>query len=135
VIRITTWPEHVTGERARRGKKQRDHATCTWDGREFRVLALSATTSLARALVAAGCPDQPWQAFTPEGTPSLRGRSLHAWAKLTVTEGDAGFRQQPYAEHWGTRQTAADAEDDAEPPTDPEAAGVRPLSHAVREDA
>jgi hypothetical protein len=35
-------------------------------------------------LAAAGVPDQPWQSFTATGTPTLRGRSLHRLAALTV---------------------------------------------------
>jgi hypothetical protein len=100
MIRITTWPEHVTGDRAITGQAQRDYATCTWDGRDFQVLKPSATTALARMLAAAGYPDQPWQAYPPDGTPSLRGKSLHAWAKRSVTESDrGGFKVRPFAEH------------------------------------
>ena len=99
VIQMLTWPEHVTGERAITGKRQRDHATCAWDGREYRVLTLSATTALARVLVAAGCPDQPWEARTPTGTHSLYGPSLHAWAGRIVTEDDRGFHLRVYSEH------------------------------------
>ena len=130
MIEMTTWPEHVTGKRARTGKKQRDHATCEWEGRTFRVLALSATTTLARALVAAGCPDQPWQAITPNGTKSLRGPSLHAWAKLTVAEGDQGrVRMQPYHERTGQGGRSDDDEEDEAGGT-VEAAGVPVLMEA-----
>lgn len=96
---MVTWPERITGERARTGKRQRDHATCTWDGREYRVLTLSATAALARKLVADGCPDQPWEACTPDGTRSLHSRSLHAWARVTVREDDRGARLHPFKEH------------------------------------
>ena len=52
-----------------------------WHGREFLVLRFSATTCLAHELVAAGCPDQPWEMETLDGTWSLRGGSLRArWA-------------------------------------------------------
>jgi hypothetical protein len=97
-IRMTTSPEHVSGSRAISGKRQRDHATCTWEGREYQVLTLSATTALARELVTAGCPNQPWEAYTPNGTRSLCGQSLHAWAGKVVGEGDRGFRIRPFEE-------------------------------------
>jgi hypothetical protein len=44
----------------------------------------SCEAKLARMLVSVGVPDQPWQSFTASGTPSLRGRSLHRLAGLTV---------------------------------------------------
>jgi hypothetical protein len=50
----------------------------------------SCVAKLARALVAAGIPDQPWQAVSPNGTVALRGRSLHGIAKTTITESDRG---------------------------------------------
>ena len=51
----------------------------------------SCIAKLARTLVAAGVPDQPWQA--------LRGRSLHGIAKTTIMEGKRGLQRvawQPY---------------------------------------
>jgi hypothetical protein len=114
VCRMISWPEHMTGDRARTGKRQRDYALARWQRREFQVLRPSATTWPARALVAAGCPDQPWQMVTLDGTSSLRGRSLHAWARRVVVEEGSGFRIRAFAEHpnaagRGKRQTVAEA--------------------------
>lgn len=96
MIEMTTWPERVTGQRAMSGGVQRDHATCTWEGREFKVLRFSATTALARELVAAGCSDQPWQAVTPTGRRSFHGPSLHRWATRVVAEDDRGLGVKEY---------------------------------------
>jgi hypothetical protein len=74
MIRITAWPGDGNG----------DHATATWNGQQFEALHGSPTTELARLLTAAGCPDQPWRAYLPDGTPTLRGNSIHAWAKRVV---------------------------------------------------
>ena len=99
MITITSWPEHVTGRRAKTGKPQRDYAQCEWNGRSYQVLRLSATTALARKLVADGCPDQPWHCYV-DGQRSLFGPSLHAWAKRIVSERDIGsFVIQPFTEH------------------------------------
>jgi hypothetical protein len=81
---MATWP----------GRTSNDHAEATWNGQRFAVAHASATTELARVLMAAGCPDQPWQAYTPDGTPSLRGGSLHRWAECIVE----GSRVRPYRE-------------------------------------
>lgn len=89
MIRMTTWPE--PGSR-------RDSASCTWDGRDFQVRAFSATTALARQLVAAGCPDQPWEAYTPTGERSIRGRSLHWWATRVLIEMNGRLKYTPYRE-------------------------------------
>jgi hypothetical protein len=51
-----------------------------------------ATMAVARQLVEAGCPDQPWEAGRP-GKRDLIGPSLHRLARLTVVEnGDVGPR-------------------------------------------
>jgi hypothetical protein len=60
-------------------------ATAVVDGRKFVARSQSSCEAkLARTLVAAGVPDQPWQSFSATRTPSLRGRSLHRLAGLTV---------------------------------------------------
>jgi hypothetical protein len=69
------------------GRIPHDEATCEGNGRSFRATsALGAEMALARILVAAGCPDQPWETFTPQGTRSLRGRSLRWLAGRTLGE-------------------------------------------------
>ena len=122
MIHFTSWPEHVTaGKRAKTGKPQRDYAQCDWNGRNYQLLLprLSATTALARKLVADGCPDQPWECYV-EGQRSLFGPSLHAWAKRIVSERDSGgFVIQPFTEHphalpRGGFQMADEDADDAE---------------------
>jgi hypothetical protein len=56
------------------------------DGHKFvaRSQSSSCEVKLARMLVAAGVPDQPWQSLTATGVASLRGRSLLRLAGLTV---------------------------------------------------
>jgi hypothetical protein len=44
--------------------------------------------------VAAGCPDQPWQAIGDDGQRRLFGASLHRLARLTVS----GDRLVPFKE-------------------------------------
>jgi len=69
----------------------REVATATIDGREYRAESHSSCEcALARMLVAAGVPDQPWQTVHADGTVGLRGKSLHRQAGLTVTESDRG---------------------------------------------
>lgn len=77
MITMTAWPLP---------RSTQDRATCSWDGRPFEATAFSATTELARKLVAAGCPDQPWESRTQDGTRSLYGPSLHNWANRVVTQ-------------------------------------------------
>ena len=91
MIQMTTWPGKDT---------KQDYACCAWEGRVLEVRSKSATAALARVLVAAGCPDQPWEAFTPEGERSLFGPSLHGWAKRMVVETDRrGVGFTTYQEH------------------------------------
>jgi hypothetical protein len=59
----------------------------------------SAVCKLARLLRDQGVPDQPWNAVTRSGKPSVRGRSLHAMAERTISEGDrAGLRWERHRE-------------------------------------
>jgi len=80
-LRMVTWPGHASRHNAITGGIQRDHATCVWNGRPFAVEAFRATAALCAQLVAAGCPDRNWEAFTPAGTRSLSGPSIHRHAK------------------------------------------------------
>jgi hypothetical protein len=79
--------------------RRRDVATATWDERQFRATSnRGATCELARLLVAAGCPEQPWQG-TRNGARVLFGPSLHDWARWTYTETRSGpkrVRWHPY---------------------------------------
>jgi hypothetical protein len=52
--------------------------------------------SLARAMVNAGCPDAPLEAGRP-GSTDYRAPSLHAFAAMSLSEGDRGFRLAVYA--------------------------------------
>lgn len=94
MIRMTVTPGRP---KPRANRAANDRAWCEWNGQRFDVTAFSATTALARKLVAAGCPDQPWESFVL-GTRSLFGRSLHGWAKRMVTEDNRGIRFEVYRE-------------------------------------
>ena len=70
------------------GRESRDIAECEWRGQRYTAASShGAAMALARQLVAAGAPDQPW--CVPG---RLHGRSLHGLARLTVTETDGGVR-------------------------------------------
>lgn len=95
-----------------RGQHPRETATATWDGREYRAESRSSCEcALARILMAAGVPDQPWQTVHANGTTGLRGRSLHRLAGFTVSEGDRdGLRLKKYVPHpSGVAQNGAEA--------------------------
>lgn len=51
----------------------------------------SAVHLLARKLVQAGAPDQPWEAYR-SGALCLRGRSLHELAAVDKRDADAGIK-------------------------------------------
>jgi hypothetical protein len=73
------------------GQHPREVASATVGGVDYSEASRSSCIAkLARALVAAGIPDQPWIAVAPTGTVALRGRSLHGIAKTTITESDRG---------------------------------------------
>jgi hypothetical protein len=72
------------------GSGQMDRASAIWNGRTFEAESRSgAICMLARQLVEAGCPDEPWEAVR-NGQVALHGKSLHGVAKLTVREPDKG---------------------------------------------
>lgn len=80
------------------GAAPSDVATATWNGVTFTTSsAHGACMALARELVAAGCPDQPWQTTDEDGKRSLHGPSLHGLARLTI-KGDRFARWRPYPE-------------------------------------
>jgi hypothetical protein len=54
--------------------------------------------ALARAMVNAGCADAPLEAGRP-GRTDYRAASLHAFAAMSLSEGDRGFRLAVYAPH------------------------------------
>lgn len=69
---------------------RKDVATATWDGQIYRAESYKgASMALARLLVAAGCPDQPYEAGR-KGKRDFYGPSLHRLAKLAVAEPDSG---------------------------------------------
>ncbi len=82
-----------------RSPPQTDIATATWNGQPFQARSASgATMALARQLLAAGCPDQPWLCLNADGQPILRGKSLHRLATLTLKETDRGLSFGRYQE-------------------------------------
>jgi hypothetical protein len=83
-IHMTTDPGKGTSDPA-------EIATATVDGHDYTARSRSSGISaLARTLVEAGTPDQPWQATNAAGMPCLRGPSLHGLARRTITESDKG---------------------------------------------
>ena len=90
-----------------RGTRQRDEATCFWNGKAHRVVSGSgAAMKLARLLVREGCPDQPWGTRTSTGTRSLFGPSLYRLAKLRVEESDrGGLKQRQFDPHPNLKKT------------------------------
>jgi hypothetical protein len=65
-------------------------ATC-WNDQDWSATSThGATMVLARKLVAAGCPDQPWQAVGSDGQRRFFGNSLHRLATRTIRESAEG---------------------------------------------
>jgi hypothetical protein len=61
-------------------------ATARWSGREFSARTQGGVTmALARELVAAGVPDQPWQAAR-DGKVVMTGPSLTGVAALAISD-------------------------------------------------
>jgi hypothetical protein len=65
----------------------KDVISTTFDGVEY---SAHSEADLARALVAAGVPDQPFQTRAANGTLSMRVRSLHRHATL-MAGGVSGY--------------------------------------------
>jgi len=78
-----------------------DHAGAVWNGLAYATQsAHGACCKLARILVDAGCPDQPWETRGSDGQRRLFGASLHGLARLTVSSPDAG---SPRLAKWAPR--------------------------------
>jgi hypothetical protein len=72
-------------------RRPRDHATAVVDGQRYGARSSAgAIFALCRKLVAAGVPDQTYEVVntTAPGTVAMRGRSVHAAARLTVEQRD-----------------------------------------------
>lgn len=101
MITMTVRPGKLSKSGAASGGRLPDHAEAWWGPRLFQTQSVNgATMRLARLLVAAGCPDQPWQAVGDDGQRRRHGGSLHRLAKLTLAESaDATLRFVPYVEY------------------------------------
>ena len=95
-VTITLTPRYIrsgdyTGTRI-------DLARCTWKGRTLETASRhGASMVLARQLVAAGCPDQPYEARDADGRLLFFGPSLYRLARLTIREADTiGPRIVPF---------------------------------------
>ena len=98
MICITLAPDEISRSGATTGAAQPDRAATIWNGHTFTARsAHGASMAVARQLVVAGCPDQPWQAVSPAGQRLLHGGSLHRLARLAVSETDGRTRIVPYA--------------------------------------
>lgn len=73
-----------------------DIATCEWNGTLWRSEAPSACTTLARTLIAAGCPEQPWQAADTAGNRILVGNSIRQLAQIEARETGSGIRWRKF---------------------------------------
>jgi hypothetical protein len=82
-------------------KAGRFTARATWSGVDYEVTARNGPTmKLARALVTAGCPDQPWESrHVADGPPDLTGPSIVAWAEWTTVETHSGPRLVRWSPH------------------------------------
>jgi len=74
---------------------------CDGQGRDWAThghYRADSAAALARLLVAAGVPDQPWETRTAAGTRSLFGPSLHGLAGLVAEESSLRWRRyRPFA--------------------------------------
>jgi hypothetical protein len=72
-------------------------AEAEWEGRIFRARTNHGVSmALARQLVAAGCPDQPWEMRSATSMRRLVfGKNLHRLAHLTISE-----LERPRFIHW-----------------------------------
>jgi hypothetical protein len=62
-------------------------AQAEWEGRIFTARTNhGASMALARQLVAARCPDQPWEMLSTSMWRLVFGNSLHRLAQLTISE-------------------------------------------------
>lgn len=96
MITMTITPGTLSKAGAVAGSTPQDTAETDWQGARFRTVSRnSACCALARDLVAAGCPDQPWEAHSPSGQRSVFGDSLHALARTTVNAGGRFVRWHP----------------------------------------
>lgn len=69
-----------------------EHAEAVWRGQTYHAKSRnSAICAIARMLLEAGCPDQPWQA-TRGGKIAMTGRSLATMAGRVYVENDQGIR-------------------------------------------
>jgi hypothetical protein len=67
-----------------------DHARAEWAGQVYSAASRNGIISaLARVLISAGCPDQPWQAARDDKV-AMTGPSLAGVAALTVSDPDGG---------------------------------------------
>ncbi len=83
----------ITFVLSQRRKDGADVAATVWQDRPFRAASTrgSVISRLARELVAAGCPDQDWQAVGIDGQRRLFGSSLCRLAQQTIKENDRGL--------------------------------------------
>jgi hypothetical protein len=90
---VTPLPPHKTPN-----KPIYDQATATWQDQQFIATSTHGSSmALARKLVAAGCPEQPWEAYSPGGQRLFFGPSLHRLAGLTIHEfGRRPIRLAPF---------------------------------------
>lgn len=102
MITMTLTPARLSKHGATTGQPAPDVATTAWGGQKYSAqTANGASMAVARQLVAAGCPDQPWECRNAAHQRTIFGRSLHALAKLTVTHGNTGPRFVAYREYPG----------------------------------
>jgi hypothetical protein len=96
MITMTVTPGTLTKAGAVSGAVPKDAAETDWQGATFRTVSRSsACCALARDLVAAGCPEQPWEARDEAGQRTVHGESLHALARTTISADGRFIRWHP----------------------------------------
>lgn len=96
MITMTLISGRLSRAGAAKGSTPSDVAETTWNAVLYTAASGNAACcALARILVAAGCPDQPWEARSPTGQRSIHGDSTHALARTTVTADGRFVRWHP----------------------------------------
>ena len=108
MITMTVREGKLSAQAAKTGSPLPDIAETAWNASAYDTRSKTgAVFALARKLVDAGCPDQPWETRGDDGQRRLHGSSLHAIARLSVSS-----EPRPHFTKWAPRPDL-EAEPDA----------------------